>query len=117
MTLQPYKTTPWLSIALRKQTSLYVKPEVEESEASCAMGNSPDVIDEVEMSEASCTDTPTSALTLACQMEMPPGTELQDSDLEHDGDESVTEGATSGSFYIVENSPVSTDAVGNNPDA
>ncbi|KAJ6094047.1 hypothetical protein N7467_002892 [Penicillium canescens] len=78
--------------------------EVEESEASCIMGNSPNVIDEVEMSEASCTDrnspitlsaTPTSALTLACQMEMPPGTELQDSDLEHDGDESVTEGATS----------------------
>jgi hypothetical protein len=48
-------------------------------------------------------------------MEMPPGTELQDSDLEHDGDESVTEGATSGPFYTVENSPMSTDAVGNNP--
>jgi hypothetical protein len=36
-------------------------------------------------------------------MELPPGT--QDSDVGHDGDEPVTEGATSESSYTVGNSP------------
>lgn len=38
-------------------------------------------------------------------MELPPGTEVQDSDTDHDDVESVTEGASSVSFHTIGNSP------------